>query len=284
MAQALSNIIGKADLKYGKTLMAPLLITSILIGAHISFGILGSYPKLFAAIGAGIATELLLGRFILNEWRNIISAYISGISVGILVRSPFIWPFVLCSVLSIMSKYVLRYKGTHIWNPSNFGIVALVLIAADSTAVLSIQWGNNLWAMAVIWMVGFFSLYKINRFHICATYVLSFLAFGVVRAFYTGDPYIAEIAPLTGPMYQLFVLFMITDPKTTVKTKWAQYVVVFLIAFVEMIFRLNGALYAPFYALFLVGPISLVIEMWWREKKESNESLESKSPSQIVNA
>jgi len=271
MAEIVSNINRKIDLKYGKSLVAPLLITAILVGAHISFGILESYPKLAAAIGTSIVAELLLGKFMYGEFRPPISAYISGISVGILVRSPMIWPFALCSLLSISSKYVLRYKGQHIWNPSNFGIVALVLIAADSTAVLSIQWGNNMLAMAIIWLVGFFSLYKINRFHICATYVVGFLAFGAVRAWLTGDAYASAVAPLTGPMYQLFVLFMITDPKTTVSSRWGQYAVAFMIALVEMIFRLNDALYAPFYALFVVGPVAMIIELWWNDNQEDEK-------------
>ena len=258
MAETVSKLTQKIDLKYGKTLMAPLLITAILVGAHISFGILGSYPKLAAAIGTSIAAELLLGKFMYGQF-----------------KPPIVWPFALCSLLSITSKYVLRFKGQHIWNPSNFGIVALVLIAADSTAVLSIQWGNNMLAMTIIWIVGFFSLYKINRSHICATYVLGFLAFGAVRAWLTGDAYASAVAPLTGPMYQLFVLFMITDPKTTVSSRWGQYAVAFMIAFVEMIFRLNDALYAPFYALFVVGPIAMMIELWWKERNQKIEKTDS---------
>jgi hypothetical protein len=37
---------------------------------------------------------------------------------------------------------------------------------------------------------------------------------------------------------------------------------VFVVAFVEMLLRLAEVVYAPFYALFLVGPASLVIESW----------------------
>ena len=36
--------------------------------------------------------------------------------------------------------------------------------------------------------------------------------------------------------------------------------VVFLVAFVEMVLRLNEVVYAPFYALFLVGPSALIVE------------------------
>jgi len=262
----ISKIVNKVDLKYGKTYMAPLLITGIMLAGHLSFGILESYDKFIAAILASFAAELVLGRFITGKWRNLTSAYISGISVGILVRSPMIWPFILCSLLSISSKYVLRFKGTHLWNPSNFGIVALMILASDSAAVLTVQWGNNMWAMAVIWVIGFFSLYKVDRFHICGTYVISFLAFGWIRSLITGDPYLSEISLITGPMYQLFVLFMITDPKTTVQSRRGQYLVAFLIAFAEMIFRLNEAVYAPFYALFIVGPIAMIVELWWKQR------------------
>ena len=63
-------------------------------------------------------------------------------------------------------------------------------------------------------------------------------------------------------MYQLFVFFMITDPKTTVRSKSGQCVVVFLVALAEMVMRLHQIVYAPFYALFLVGPPALLIEIW----------------------
>ena len=70
------------------------------------------------------------------------------------------------------------------------------------------------------------------------------------------------MAPITGPMYQLFIFFMVTDPKVTVRPMWAQCLVVFLVAFVELILRLNEVVYAPFYALCFVGPSALLVEMW----------------------
>ncbi len=258
-----------SEFQYNRGYTPPLLITGILLAAHLSFGILEDYTKLGIAIGASMATELVLHRLLLGEWRNLNSAYISGISVGILIRSPFLWPYALCAMLSIASKYVLRFKGTHIWNPSNFGIVAILLLAYDNVAILSIQWGNNMWPMLVIWIIGFVSIWRLKRFHICGTYVVSFLAFAFIRSFISGDPFLAEIAPISGPMYQLFVLFMITDPVTTVKSKKGQYLVAFLIASVEMIFRLNEAVYAPFYALFIVGPVAMIIEKWWKEKQQA---------------
>ncbi len=76
------------------------------------------------------------------------------------------------------------------------------------------------------------------------------------------DPWQSEIAPITGPEYQLFIFFMITDPKTTVRSKVGQCIVAFSVAVVEMFLRLDQSVYAPLYALFMVGPAALLIEMW----------------------
>ncbi|HKJ30237.1 MAG TPA: hypothetical protein VKA34_00350 [Balneolales bacterium] len=252
-----------------KRYIAPIFITLILIAAELSYGILEGYPKLAAAIFASMGTELILGKLVTGKWRNLSSAYVSGISIGILIRSPMIWPYALASIITITSKYVLRYKGRHIWNPSNFGVVALLLLASNSVAVLSVQWGNNIWVMAVIWVLGFIIVWRVDRLHISAVYIISFLFFSLIRSWISGNPFLGEVAPITGPMYQLFTFFMITDPKTTVSSKWGQYVVPFAIAAVEMVLRLVfHAVYAPFYALFIVGPIAMVIEITWKDMQQ----------------
>lgn len=247
--------------------LAPAFITCILLAGHLSFGILESYQKTGLAIVAALLTELTLGRIFSGRWPNLASAYITGISVGILVRSPAFWPYVLCAVVSIMSKYVLRIKGRHIWNPSNFGISVLLFLAPEAVATLSIQWGNYLLPMVVIWCLGSVIIWRVRRFHITFTYVICFVVLAFLRSHITGSPWQSEIAPLTGPMYQLFIFFMITDPKTTVRSKSWQCVVVALVAVVEMVLRLSQVVYAPFYALFMVGPSAMLIEMWIESRR-----------------
>src|SRR5271167_656021 len=180
----------------------PVFITLILLVGHLTFGILESYQKTLLAIGTSMVAELILGRIFLHKWPHLASAYITGISVGILLRSPAFWPYALCALLSISSKYVLRYRGRHLWNPSNFGISALLFLAGDAAASLSIQWGNYLLPMLVIWALGATIVWRVRRAHITATYVVSFLVFAVIRAWMTGNPWQAEVAPLTGPEYQ----------------------------------------------------------------------------------
>jgi Na+-transporting NADH:ubiquinone oxidoreductase subunit NqrB len=230
---------------------------------------LESYSRTMLAILTAIGIELVLSRLFRGQWPHLASAYISGISVGILVRSPAFWPYALCSAISITSKYVLRIKDRHLWNPSNFGLCAMLFLAANTVAGLSIQWGNYLAPMLIVWLLGSVTIWQLKRFHICATYVVSFLLFAGVRSGITGHPFLAEVAPITGPMYQLFIFFMITDPKTTVQTKWGQCLVAFLVALVEMMLRLNESVYAPFYALFLVGPITNLIDICWHSRQSA---------------
>lgn len=254
--------------------IAPLLITAILLVGQLGFGMLESYPQTLLAIAVSVGLEIILGKIFTGKVPNLASAYISGISVGILIRSPFFWPFALCAAISLTSKYVLRAKDRHIWNPSNFGVSAMLLLAPFAVASLSIQWGNNLLPLAVIWILGSIIIYRLGRFHITLTYVVSFLFFALVRSFVTDHSFLAEVAPITGPMYQLFIFFMITDPKTTVRSsRTAQCVVVFCVALVEMILRLFEVVHAPYYALFIVGPITNLLDIYWMSPRSKEPAV-----------
>jgi Na+-transporting NADH:ubiquinone oxidoreductase subunit NqrB len=250
--------------------VAPVFITFILLVGQLTYGILESYAMTALAIVTAVALELALGRLLVGRWPHLASAYISGISVGILTRSPYAWPFALCSAISITSKYVLRVRDRHIWNPSNFGIAVMLLIAPWAYSTLSVQWGNNIWPMLVIWALGAVITYHVGRIHITLTYVASFFALAYVRSLLTGHSYWAEVAPITGPMYQLFIFFMITDPKTTVRSsRRAQAFVGFCVALAEMVLRLAENVHAPYYALFVVGPVANLVEIYLTPRRGS---------------
>jgi len=229
--------------------------------------LLESFSRTLLAIVTAVLFELVLARWMFGRFPHLASAYITGISVGILIRSPEYWPYALTSAIAITSKYVLRWRGQHLWNPSNFAICAMLLLAPEYIATLSIQWGNSIWPLMIVWVLGSVIVYRVGRFHITATYVISFLVLSAIRSAITGHPLLAEVAPITGPMYQLFIFFMITDPKTTVQPKWGQCLVVFLVAVMEMILRLAQNVNAPFFALTIVGPLAMIAEIWWTGRK-----------------
>ena len=70
-----------------------------------------------------------------------------------------------------MSKYVLRWRGRHLWNPSNFGVSAMLYLYFPPRSLPSAsQWGNSLWPMAVVWCLGSLIIFRLRRFQICLTY------------------------------------------------------------------------------------------------------------------
>jgi Na+-translocating ferredoxin:NAD+ oxidoreductase RnfD subunit len=137
--------------------------------------------------------------------------------------------------------------------------------------VLSHQFGNDVATNLVIWGFGLVIAARVGVLHITLTYVASFLLLNGARAVALGQPVLPEIAPITGPMYQLFVFFMITDPRTVVRGRRRQVVVAVVIALTESLIRFasdkgwslptafNAA--PALLALALVGPVAKWLDL-----------------------
>jgi enediyne biosynthesis protein E5 len=285
-------------LKTDPRFQAPLLITSILLVGDAAFNVLENqsappwlvqltggrlteYSPTFVAIVFTILAEMLLGRFFWGKLPHLASAYISGISVGILIKSPDLWPFILCGLISITSKYVLRIGSRHLWNPTNFGVTMMLFLAPASVASLSVQAGNNGWAVAVIWLLGGITMYRLGLWHIPLTFVAAFVPLAIWRSYALDimEPqathgWLTEVAPITSPMFQLYIFFMITDPKTITRGRKKQVIVVLIIAAMETFLRLAFKdIYSLFHALFIVGPVANIIEVYADRRKKQAAAL-----------
>lgn len=249
------------------------LITLVLLAAQFRYQMVGGYDRLALALGTCLLTEALLSWWIRGRIVNLQSAYISGLSLTLLIKpqgGSFL-PFVMGGFLAIASKYVLQFRNNHLWNPTNFAISVLLLAMANRVSVLSHQWGNELWTNLTIWAFGLVIVTRVKVLHITLAYVTSFLALNAARAVLTNQPVVPEIAPITGPMYQLFIFFMITDPRTIVRDRRWQVVVCILIAVVETLIRFasdnDWAMPTAFYAapallaLWIVGPIAKFVDL-----------------------
>jgi enediyne biosynthesis protein E5 len=282
--QSLRERLAHIDPRY----LVAFLITLVLVAAQLRYHMIGGYERLATALLTCVAAEALLSWFVRGKVVNLQSAYISGISLTLLTKpqGAVLWPFIVGGWLAISSKYVLQYRNNHIWNPTNFAISVLLLVAPNRVSILSHQWGNDLATNLVIWIFGLFIAYRVRVAHITLTYVAAFLVFGALRATALGMPVLPEIAPITGPMYQLFVFFMITDPRTVVKDRRWQMIVVVIIALVEALIRVASDHSLPmptaFYvapaiiALAIVGPIAKLIDL--RRQPNSTKTPHPNSP------
>ena len=262
---------GQIDPRY----LIMFLITLVLVAAQLRYHMFGGggYLRLVTALVTCLVTEALLSWFLRGKIVNLQSAYVSGLSLTLLIKpqGDAAWPFVLGGFLAIASKYVLQYRGNHLWNPTNFAIVTLLLAAPSRISVLSHQFGNDLVTNLVIWGFGLAITTRVKVVHITLTYVASFLLVNGLRSALLGQPLAPEIAPITGPMYQLFIFFMITDPRTVVRSRRWQIIVAVIIAVTEAVIRFasdqawalpvafNAA--PPLVALALVGPVAKWIDL-----------------------
>lgn len=264
--------------------MVSALVTLILVLGQWRFQILEAHPLtgialidnyvvLATSLGTAMLSEALLSRWLRGSWSSVLSAYIAGNSIVILVKpaSGLLWPFFLGALISITSKYVLTYRGRHLWNPTNFAISFMVLAAPESVAILSHEWGNEPWTVGVIWAIGLLVVRRAKLLHITFTYLVSFVSLGLLRAVITGHDWLTEITPVTGPMYQMLMFFMLTDPRTTVSTRSGRIKVVILIALGECLLRLANdygwSWAAPFatapaiFSLAVIGPIAMALDL-----------------------
>jgi len=263
------NTLGTLDPRY----LISFLITLILVLGQVFYGILGGYERLAITLSVCVITEIALSWLIRGRIASPQSAYVTGISLALLLKpqAGLLWPFALGAFLAIASKYVLTLRGRHIWNPSNFAISLLLVLAPTRIAILSHQWGNQLATNAVIWAFGLLIASRSRVLHVTLTYVVCYLVLATLRSGLVGTPLLAELAPITGPMYQLFIFFMVTDPRTTVHTRRGRMIVVAIVALVEALIRLAGdynvAALSPLYpappilALAIVGPIAMAIDL-----------------------
>lgn len=249
------------------------LITVILVVGELRYSILGDLDRLLVALSVCMLTEAALSWARDGRLRSVQSAYISGVSLTLLTKplAGALWPFYLGALLAIGSKYALTWRGRHLWNPTNFAIALLILAAPESLTILSHEFGNDLRVNAVIWCLGLVIVWRAKVLHVSATYAAAFLAFAGLRSLLTGSSYLVEAMPITGPMYQLFVFFMVTDPATTVSTRRGRIVVAVSVAAMETLLRLGNdwglAIAQPFapapaiFALAMVGPVAKLIDV-----------------------
>ena len=93
-----------------------------------------------------LATVLLIQFCCCRIWKlpafDARSALISGLSLSLLLRTNSLLLANLTSVITILSKFVLRWRNKHLFNPTNFGLVFMMLVGGGGVWVSPGQWGD----------------------------------------------------------------------------------------------------------------------------------------------
>ena len=241
-------------------------VASVIITIHV-LGQVGlrfqvSVPQILAAILTCAVIEVALT---FRQSRTFVwpaSAMLTGSGVALIFRvvgttaddhwsTNAWWLFALVAGLSLLSKYVIRYHGSHVFNPSNVGLViAFVVLGSTRVEPLDFWWAPlNVWmsvAYAVIVAGGLLITRRLHLLALAATFWVS-LAAGTSLLAASGHCMTARwaFAPVCGPDFVrvivispevlIFLFFMITDPKTVPAGRVGRIVFGFLVAMASVL-------------------------------------------------
>ncbi|HKH44125.1 MAG TPA: RnfABCDGE type electron transport complex subunit D [Thermoanaerobaculia bacterium] len=172
------------------------------------------------------------------------SALISGLSLCLLLRTGSLPLALVAAVITIASKFVIRWRGKHVFNPTNFGIVAL-LLATDRVWVSPGQWGNVAVFAFLMACLGSLVVHRAARSDVTWAFLAFYLAVLFGRALWLGQPMAVPLHQIENGAFLLFTFFMISDPKTTPDSRTGRVLFALLVAlgagFVHFVlYRPNG--------------------------------------------
>jgi Na+-translocating ferredoxin:NAD+ oxidoreductase RnfD subunit len=219
--------------------VAAVIITIHVLG-QVALGFHVSVPQILAAILTCAVLEVALTFRAKRAFVWPASAMLTGSGVALILRVPgtpddawstYHWyVFAAIAALSLLTKYVIRYRGTHLFNPSNIGlVVAFVVLGSERIEPLDFWWGPlDGWMVAAYAVILAGGLLITTRLHLLAAAATFWLGLavgaGVLAA--SGHCITARwaFAPVCGfdywrvivtsPEVLIFLFFMITDPKT----------------------------------------------------------------------
>lgn len=187
-----------------------------------------------------------------------LSGLISALGLAILFTAPGNgWLMLLTSWICISSKYLITWRGRHIYNPTNIALVAMLLLSGGEASVApAYQWGGRYEVVALVFVLGFIMMLKVRKLALTLTFTVVFVLGALVRAELTHMPAAITIwAQISGGAFWLFLFFMITDPKTSPASTKGQILFGAGLALVDMWLQLSFAVFSIFYALFLISTL-----------------------------
>lgn len=197
------------------------------------------------------ALDLVLGRLLSGKMIFPLSGVVSSFGISVLIDSPLLWPTALAAVLSTLSKQLIRFEGRHVFNPNNFGVVLVTLAFPDWATTAAMRWGGRFDLSVLLLAVGTMIVVRANRWAVSFAYIGSFLFFNVLRSLIFAKPLWVYSVSLLGPAMQLFIFYMISDPKTTPLSRRGQVLFGVGLGLLDNVFRHMQFKDAPLYALFV---------------------------------
>lgn len=228
------------------------------------------------AFAVAIGTQALLGTGRGLPVHGLLSAVVTSLGLSILLRADSLWVHPLIAMLAIASKFALRIRGKHLFNPANLGVVVAVTLL-PGTWISPGQWGSD-WIAAVWFIVlGVTVTRRAGRFDIAWAFLATYVALLAARILWLDMRWAVLGNQLSSGALLLFTFFMITDPRTTPDDRAMRLVYAALVAVLAFVWQYVWFQTAgPVWALFLMTPLVPILDRLvpamrheWRPQREA---------------
>jgi Na+-translocating ferredoxin:NAD+ oxidoreductase RnfD subunit len=235
----------RADPRHGQIAALALLFTYGV--GWLAFDITG--PQAAATIGTALAVQALAdtvtGRGRLSGAK---SALISSLSLCLLLRTDHLWLAATASAIAVLSKFLIRVRDKHVFNPTNLALVAL-LLTTDAAWVSPGQWGTQAVLAFGFACAGLLVVHRAERSDVTIAFLAVYAGLVFARSTWLGEPMTIPLHRLESGAFLLFAFFMISDPRTTPDSRAGRVIFATVVAvgaaYVHFrLFRSNGFLWS----------------------------------------
>jgi len=216
---------------------------------------------------AGILTQVACARAFGLKRVGVLSAVITCFSLSILLRADTLWAHPVAASAAIASKFVVRVRGKHVFNPGNLGIV-LALLLLPGTWTSPGQWGHDLAFAGWFVALGSVVASRARRADVSYAFLAFYLGAIALRVAWLGQSRAVFLHQLANGSLLLFAFFMISDPMTIPNHPRGRVVHAALVAGLACLwqfalYRTNGVLWA----LVLLSPAVPLWDLLWPAEK-----------------
>ncbi|MCK5726387.1 MAG: RnfABCDGE type electron transport complex subunit D [Thiotrichaceae bacterium] len=249
-----SNILQAIDTRYYQFFVQ----VGLFVWATFYLDVLMHPMHVVLTIAAGVITQIAFSRYFKLPI-NLLSTLNSMMSILILLHSSSWMWMVLAAIIAISSKFIIRCGDKHIFNPSNIGIVMVLLLVPETWAD-SGQWGQGMWFILLLASLGLILLLGISRMLTSISFIATFIGLIFIRAYWLDAPLALPLHQLQNGAILIFAFLMLSDPITTPNSAFARIIfgawIALFSCFLQYQFFVDNAF---LYALAVSMPLVLVL-------------------------
>ncbi|MBK8532321.1 MAG: RnfABCDGE type electron transport complex subunit D [Flavobacteriales bacterium] len=238
----------------------------VFLGGFLTYGVLAlgwdsQWMRYATLFGTCVGIQTIFIRWKGIPWSSLKSAVITALGMCLLLQAGSIWTLVFGATVAIAGKFLLRWKGRHIFNPGNLGIAAAVALTGDAW-VSPGQWGSGAMLVFLVVASGSIMVLRVGRIDTSVAFLGTFAALVYIRTvWYLGWGADVWWHQLTNGSLLLFTFFMITDPMTTPRSGKARWLWGMGIAVLAFAFSWHFWIHAaPIWALLLGCALNPLID------------------------